>query len=432
MSQRALFQHNRSPNAIPLAERMRPVTWEQFQGIENFDTSLQNQLRGGTGRAPSLILWGAPGTGKTTLAKLIGQAFPVDFVEFSAVLGGVKEIREIIATAKKSPRSTLLFIDEIHRFTKAQQDSLLPHIENGTISLIGATTENPSFVLTNALLSRLRVVPLQNHSPVTLRNICQTTLSSLKLSLSEECTEILIQTAGGDARQLLNCIEVLLVSGTLAPDKHPDRSTLISVIGEHGSLFYDRDGEEHYNLASAFIKSMRATNPDAALYWGFRMLESGEDPRFLFRRLIIFASEDIGNADPRALQLAVAASDAFERIGLPEGRIPLAQCITYLASAPKSNRSYAAMHKTLEAIRHHPRAAVPLHLRNAATALMKEMQYGEGYKYPHDFPGAVVTDQSLLPPELEGTVFYAPSCEGLEGKINEKLSRLRKARNNLA
>lgn len=405
----------------PLADRMRPHAWADFEGLELIDQNLVTQLQEGQGRAPSLVLWGPPGTGKTTLARLIGRSFDCHFVEFSAVLGGVKEVREIIKQARKIPQQTVLFVDEIHRFNKAQQDAFLPHIENGIIVLIGATTENPSFYLNSALLSRARVVPLTPLSDERLGAIVCRACDELHCGLEPEARQLLVKFVGGDARRLLNLIEGLRDACSDTGSEKPlfSREVVEQFLGDANTSFYDRDGEEHYNMASAFIKSMRGSDPDAALYWGLRMIESGEDPRFVLRRMIIFASEDIGNADPRALQLAVSAYDAFEKIGLPEGKIPLSHCITYLASAPKSNRSYLAMKAAAQAIRENPRAVVPAHLRNAPTELMKDLGYGAGYSYPHDFESGYVTGVQYLPDERSGDSYYNPSDIGFERRIKE-------------
>lgn len=411
----------------PLAEKLRPESWQDFRGLENLEKNLISQLRGGRGRPPSLVLWGPPGSGKTTLAKLIGKSFDADFVEFSAVLGGVKEVRDIVARARESSRMTILLVDEIHRFSKSQQDAFLPHVENGTIVLIGATTENPSFYLTSALRSRVKIVVLPALSENALGEVLQGALAVLGLELDVQAAGIACSFAAGDARRLLNLLEALAES--LPEDRTSRRVSADEVkafLKDTRNMFYDRDGEEHYNMVSAFIKSMRGSNPDAALYWAFRMIESGEDPLFIIRRMLIFASEDIGNADPRALSLAVSTHQAFERLGMPEGRIPVAHCITYLASAPKSNRSYLAMQAALEAARRHARVAVPLHLRNAPTALMKELGYGAGYQYPHDSDAAWIPGVEYLPDVLRGEVFYEPSDRGFEIKIAEKLREIRR------
>lgn len=411
---------------IPLAERLRPTTLEEFAGIEGLDPHLVRQIRSGTGRIPSLILWGPPGSGKTTLAKLIGTAFECHFVELSAVLAGVKDVREVVEAAKKGSEPTLLFVDEIHRFNKAQQDAFLPHVESGVISLIGATTENPSFYLTGALLSRCRTVVLSALNPEALISLVRRAERVSGLSLTTGACDLLLRVAVGDGRRLLNLFEsvVQVVGAKTEPGYAVTEDVVRECISRYAVGLYDRDGEQHYNIASAFIKSMRGSDPDAALYYGFRMLAGGEDPRFLIRRMVIFASEDVGNADPRALQVAVATLHAYELVGLPEGRIPIAQCITYLATAPKSNRSYAAMHKVLAALEEYPDAPVPLHLRNAPTKLMKGLGYGKGYRYAHDENNAYAVGQRYLPEELGSSTFYEPSDRGNEKTIKERLAWL--------
>lgn len=406
----------------PLADRVRPQTWEAMCGLEKLDAHLVARLKSGQGVPPSLILWGPPGCGKTTLAKLIGRTFRCRFEELSAVLSGVKEIRAVVELAQKSNQATILFVDEIHRFSKSQQDAFLPHVEAGTICLIGATTENPSFYLTSALLSRMRLVALSGVSEAGLLDIAARGAELSAVSLDAECVRWLAQFVGGDARRLLNVVESI---GEAFPGKSVNLEQVKSFLADSRTGFYDRDGEEHYNVASAFIKSLRGSDPDAALFWGIWMLEHGEDPRFLCRRMMIFASEDIGNADPRALQLAVATAEAFERIGLPEGRIPIAQCITYLASAPKSNRSYKALREVESVVRTQAKVSVPLHLRNAPTKLMKEIGYGENYEYPHDKTEGFVRGVQYLPDELKGSRFYKPSSHGLEKAISEKLAQVR-------
>ncbi len=413
----------------PLAERMRPQTWEDFQGLSGLDQRLIEQLRSGRGRPPSLILWGPPGSGKTTLARLVGKCFDAVFVEVSAVLVGVKEIREIANTAKKEVKATILFVDEIHRLTKAQQDAFLPHVEAGTFILIGATTENPSFYLTNAIRSRARVVVLPELGVPALFEILTRAAQALGVSVGAEVESLLSQLCGGDARQLLNTLEALVQTGAVVSGGTLSREVLENFLSTDGKRFYDRGGEEHYNIASAFIKSLRGSDPDAALYWGFRMIDSGEDPRFVIRRMIIFASEDIGNADPRALTIAVSTSEAFERIGMPEGSIPIAQCICYLACAPKSNRSYQAMKQVRAVIERSPKTSVPAHLRNAPTALMRELGYGEGYQYPHDAAQGTVYGEQYLPDEIADQTFYNPSERGVEQHFIAPLEALRKSQN---
>jgi putative ATPase len=408
---------------VPLAEKLRPRTLDDFSGLELLDSAFTAQLRSGTGRIPSAILWGPPGCGKTTLAKIIGGSFDCEFIELSAVLAGVKDVREVVEKAKQCSRPTLLFVDEIHRFNKGQQDAFLPHVEAGTIALVGATTENPSFYLTGALLSRCRVVVLQSLSESALARVCQRGEEDCGARLTDSARELLVQAAGGDGRRLLNLLESLttVASGEADVSEESVRKFLTNA----RLRVYDRDGEEHYNLASALIKSMRGSDADAALYYGFRMLEGGEDPRFLIRRLVIFASEDIGNADPRALQLAVSTLQAFELVGLPEGRIPISQCITYLATAPKSNRSYVALHRALAAVNNHPNAPVPLHLRNAETKLMKNLGYGDGYRYPHDETNGFAEGVRYLPDQVRGEPFYEPSDRGNEKTIKERQAWLR-------
>lgn len=410
----------------PLAERLRPKALEEFSGIESLDSAFVRQLRSGSGRIPSAILWGPPGCGKTTLAKLIGTLYDCEFVELSAVLAGVKDVREVVEAAKERGKPTLLLVDEIHRFNKAQQDAFLPHVEAGTIALVGATTENPSFFLTAALLSRCRVVVLKPLSSEALDRVCQRGEKELGLSLSAASRAMFTEACGGDGRRLLNLVESFRDSVGKDAAASASEEDVRAFLSSAGVLSYDRDGEEHYNIASAFIKSLRGSDPDAALYWGFRMLEGGEDPRFLIRRLVIFASEDIGNADPRALQVAVSTLQAFELIGLPEGRIPISQCITYLATAPKSNRSYVALHKALGAVKSHPTVTVPKHLRNAPTGLMKGLGYGDGYVYPHDQPFGFAPGVEYLPKGIGGRPFYEPSDRGNEKTIGERIEWLKR------
>lgn len=409
----------------PLADRLRPAAWEQFEGLETLDKNLIRQIRE-VRRCPcSLILWGPPGSGKTTLAKLIGAQINCEFKELSAVLSGVKEVREVTAEAQSQSKPTLLFVDEIHRFNKAQQDAFLPHIENGTIILIGATTENPSFYLTQALLSRCRVIVLPSLSAPSLARIAERAFSLFSLNLEEASRKLFIESASGDARRLLTMIDLFAQSGIASVEGGVPLDVVREFLADAAVAFYDRDGDEHYNMVSAMIKSLRGSDADAALYWAFRMIESGEDPRFIIRRLMIFASEDVGNADPRGLQLAVATADAFDRLGLPEGRIPIAHCITYLATAPKSNRSYVAMHRALEAIKGSAKTTVPPHLRNAPTALMRSLGNAKDYRYPHDEDYAFAADVQYLPDELRGASFYQPSERGYEKTIGERLNFLR-------
>jgi putative ATPase len=411
--------------SAPLAEQLRPKTLVEYAGLEQLDPAFVKQVQSGSGRIPSVILWGPPGSGKTTLARLIGAAYDCDFVQLSAVLSGVKDVREVVERVKSSTRPTLLFVDEIHRFNKGQQDAFLPHVEAGTISLIGATTENPSFYLTGALLSRCRVVVLKPLDRDALTRIAQHAEKVLVMSLEADERKLFIESSNGDARRLLNLLESYQGVHAGGSKKAAGGVAAKEFLANAGLSVYDREGEEHYNIASAFIKSMRGSDPDAALYWGFRMLEGGEDPRFLIRRMVIFASEDIGNADPRALQVAVATLSAYELIGLPEGRIPVAQCITYLATAPKSNRSYVAMHRAVKAVKDNPATPVPLHLRNAPTGLMAGLGYGKEYLYPHDQPHGYAAGVEYLPPGVRGFAFYEPSDRGNEKTIKERLAWLK-------
>ena len=419
----------------PLAERMRPQSLEEFVGQTHLIAPgrLVREMIEGQ-RLHSLLLWGPPGTGKTTLALLIAHSTQAYFVHFSAVLSGVRELREMIDEAQNQlrlhGRRTILFVDEIHRFNKAQQDAFLPYVEDGTVTLIGATTENPSFEVIAPLLSRTSVLILEPLSIDAIRQMLERALADHERGLGERQLQIepaaldfLADHARGDARLGLNALETAADLATTKGVTTIDVS-LAEEAAQHRALLYDKAGEEHYNVISAFIKSMRGSDPDAAVYWLMRMIEAGEDPLFIARRMIIFAAEDIGNADPQALQIAVAAKDAFHFVGLPEGRIPLAQAVTYLASAPKSNASYKAMLAAADDVNQHGPLPVPLPLRNAPTPLMKNLGYGRGYKYAHDFAGHVA-EQQHLPDKLKDRRYYEPSESGREREIKERLQRLR-------
>jgi len=414
----------------PLAERMRPRTLAEFVGQEHL-LGPGKFLRGmaGAGKLRSLILWGPPGSGKTTLAQILANSAGAACVHFSAVTSGVKDLKKIIQEAEQLERlgkPTVLFVDEIHHFNKAQQDNFLPHVERGTLILIGATTENPSFEVISPLLSRCQVLVLKTLSTENMAVIINRALSDqerglgkLALSLAADGREFLLQQAQGDCRVALNALES---AATLAQSSQEKTISIVHLQEalQKKPLRYDKTGEEHYNVISAFIKSMRGSDADAALYWMMRMIEAGEDPLFIARRMVIFAAEDIGNADPRALQVAIAAKDAVHFVGLPEGRIPLAQAVTYLATAPKSNASYQAMLAAAKDVDEHGALAVPLHLRNAPTGLMKNLGYGKDYKYAHNYEDNVV-DQDHLPQDLSGRRYYTPSESGYEKQIKERL-----------
>jgi putative ATPase len=413
---------------IPLAERVRPKSLDEFIGQEHIlgkGKAIRKLLE--QGKIFSMILWGPPGSGKTTLAKLIAEITKADFFEISAVSSGVKEVREIIQIAEsnfKKGKTTILFIDEIHRFNKSQQDSLLHSIESGRLILIGATTENPSFEIISPLLSRCRVYVLNPHSEEELRKILKQAiekdeyLKNLHFDFIDE--EYLIKNSNGDARILLNTFEIAIELAKSKNDKLIIDKDIISEALQKKKIDYDKLGEEHYNLISAFIKSIRGSDPDAAVYYLARMLEGGEDPLFIARRMIILASEDIGNASPNALVLAVSTFQACHFIGMPEARIILSQCATYLASQPKSNAAYLAIENALQDVRSLPNYPVPLHLRNAPTTLLKELKYGYKYKYAHDYEGHFIIE-NYLPEELKNKQYYFPTEAGQEKTIKDRL-----------
>lgn len=419
-----------SPHA-PLAERMRPRSVAEFSGQEHLvgeGRILRSMIE--SDKLASLILWGPPGCGKTTLAHVIAAETKSHFIFFSAILAGVKEIRETFREAERYAARgirTILFIDEIHRFNKSQQDAFLPYIEKGVVTIIGATTENPSFEVIAPLLSRCRVLVLKQLEAGTVQRLLELALSDTErglgtrgLTATDEALAFLAAQADGDARSALNTLEV---AAGLTRDGSITLETAQEAL-QKKALLYDKGGEEHYNVISAFIKSMRGSDPDAALYWLARMLEAGEDPIFILRRMIILASEDIGNADPRALQVAVSALQAFQVIGMPEGRIIMGQAVTYLATAPKSNASYAGINEALTEVRKSGALPVPLHIRNAPTRLMKEQGYGAGYQYAHDYDDGYA-GQECLPERLAGRKFYDPKGHGYEKNIVERMDWLK-------
>jgi len=408
----------------PLAERLRPVTLDDVVGQPQL-TGEGGPLRSVVerGRIGSVVLWGPPGTGKTTLARVLAKTVEEDFVPLSAVTSGVKDLRAALDGARErlkyEGRGTLVFVDEVHRFNKTQQDALLPALEEGLVDFIGATTENPSFEVTAPLLSRSRVLRLHSLSEEDLGLLLDRGAGELGVAIAEEAREYLLRLAGGDGRRMLNALEVA-AAGT----RRVEVADVERAVGER-ALRYGR--EEHYDVISAFIKSVRGGDPDAALHYLARILEAGEDPVFVARRLVILASEDIGNADPHGLPLAVAAAEAVRMIGMPEGRIPLAQVTTYLASTPKSNAAYAGINAALADVRRENTPEVPMHLRNAVTGLMKEEGYGSGYRYAHSDEPEGMNDR-YLPQEVSDRVYYEPKRSGAEVEIKERLDRWRRGR----
>ncbi len=428
---------------VPLAERMRPQMLDDFAGQEHLlgeGAMLSSLIESGT--LPSLIFWGEPGTGKTTLARILARTLDYEFVQVSAVSTGVPELRKILERARRTKEHggrTLLFVDEIHRWSKAQQDALLHAVEDGTVTLLGATTENPSFEVISPLLSRARVLRFQPLSAEHLRELLKRALKndellqSMEIEITPEGEGALLSLSGGDARALYNALELAVnISPPLAGETKGGRVVIDHALIERGVLkrmpIYDKKGDSHYDTISAFIKSVRASDPDAAVYYLARMLSAGEDPMFVARRLVILASEDIGNANPTGLVLATSGMQAVHLIGMPEARIILAQVTTYLASSPKSNAAYMAINNAMEAVDNEPfPAAVPLHLRNPVTGLMKQENYGAGYVYPHDHPGHFVESENL-PASYKGTIFYAPSDQGKEVEIRDRLKKWWKKR----
>jgi putative ATPase len=390
-------------------------------------------------RLRSMILWGPPGVGKTTLGRIMAQRTEAHFVFFSAVLGSVPELRAIVAEARQrlaaSGVRTIVFVDEIHRFNKAQQDAFLPHVEDGTITLVGATTENPSFAVIGALLSRCKVYRLEPLGEDDLVRVLDRALAdadhglgSAGLSADPVALRAIARASGGDARRALSTLEMVADHLARSGGERRIDAAAVAAAESHKPLLYDKAGEEHYNVVSAFIKSMRGSDPDAAVYWMMRMLEAGDDPLFVLRRMLIFASEDVGNADPRALLVATAADQAFRRMGMPEGLYALAQAAIYLAAAPKSNASTRAWQRARQLIEEKGALPVPKKLRNAVTRLMRDEGYGAGYKYAHDFEGAIVPGETYLPEAIAGEILYEPTTRGEEARIGARLAELRKSK----
>ena len=437
-----LFAHaaeQRAGEIEPLAARMRPRMLDEFIGQEHIlglGTVLERAIRADA--VPSMVLWGPPGTGKTTLALLIANMTRAYFASVSAVTSGVADLREAVADARDrwvtEHRRTLLFVDEVHRFNKAQQDVILPHVEDGTVVLIGATTENPSFEVNAPLLSRARVFTLESLNEEQLGAIVAAALADedrglgkLRVTLDADAQELLVVVAGGDARVALNAVELAAQVANENADgtRRVDRLLMEGVL-QRRSPMYDKAGDSHYDTISAFIKSMRSSDPDAAVYWLVRMLEAGEDPAFIARRIVILAAEDVGMADPHALSVAMAAQQALHFVGLPEGAIPLAEAVVYMATALKSNAAYVALNRAREEVQRGREYPVPLHLRNAATGLMRNQGYGQGYEYSHDFEGHF-SGQRNLPPELTSKRFYEPSDQGYEAEVRERIERWHRA-----